>query len=204
MKRALTILMAVLMIFVIAGCGGSSGGNSGAAGAFDFDSYQTIGELMDLQPESVQWGTSDNDFIYGFEWEGSYYRVRAEMTDEQRDALMNVDYGDEDYEEQQDAIISEFQIVERQELDSMIISQDELDTLAGKTGKELLDEGWATGYGYNLSEGEFWMYNGPFTYAVRFEGDFSDVEDIYDEEEFIQDLVVISAEFMGSGDVTNW
>ncbi|MBQ1631078.1 MAG: hypothetical protein II099_06530 [Firmicutes bacterium] len=206
MKKLLVILIAVFMIFGTAACIGNSGGSDtpAPAGDFDFEACKTIGDLMALNAEDSQWGSHDLEFTYGFQLNGSYYRAKAEMTSEQQDALFNIDYSDQDYEEQERAIISEFEIIERQELDTLILSQEQLDGLKGKTGQELLNEGWTTGYGYNLAAGEFWMYNGPFVYAVVFDGDFSDMDDIEDEEEFIKDLKVKSAEFMSMGDVTNW
>lgn len=210
MKKILIIMLAVLMVFGIAACGGNSNGGTGgndvpaSAGEFDFEACKTIGDLMDLNAENMQWGSSDLEFTYGFQLNGSYYRAKAAMTPEQKEAFFNIDYSDEDYEEQENAIISQLEITERQELDGLILSQEQLDGLKGKTGQELLDEGWTSGYGYNLAEGEFWMYNGPFVYAVRFDGDFSDIDDIEDEEEFIRELTVRSAEFMDMGDVTIW
>ena len=91
---------------------------------------------MALNAEDSQWGSHDLEFTYGFQLNGSYYRAKAEMTSEQQDALFNIDYSDQDYEEQERAIISEFEITERQELDTLILSQEQLDGLKGKTGQE--------------------------------------------------------------------
>lgn len=206
MKKVMILLLAMLMTFAFASCGAGSSGEDGGdpAADFDFEAVETIGDLMALNPENMQWGTNDKDFVYGFELDGSYYRFKAEMTQEQYDALNAVDFSADDAQEQQDAIISEFKITDRQQLDDQILSQEDLDALVGKTGQELLDDGWTPGYGYNLEDGEFWLYYGPFCYAVRFDGEFEENDEIYDDAEYFKDRTVTSAEFDSLGDVTNW
>jgi hypothetical protein len=206
MKKVLIIFLAMLMTFAFAGCGAGSSGEDGGdpAADFDFEAVETIGDLMALDLDNSQWGTNDKDFVYGFELGGSYYRFKAEMTQEQYDALNNVDFSADDAQEQQDAIISEFVITDRQQLDDQILSQEELDALVGKTGQELIDDGWTPGYGYNLENNEFWLFYGPFCYTVVFDGEFKEDEEIYDETEYFKDHKVKSAEFNSLGDVTIW
>lgn len=198
MKKAMAVLTAALIVCALAGCG------SGASGTFNMDSYQTIGDVMALDTENVQWGTSDSDFIYAIEMNGSYYRFKAEMTPEQEEALMSVDYAEDDYEEQQDKIIAAFVITDRQAVDDLKLSQEQCDAFVGKTGQELFDAGWTTGMGYNLAESEFWLYYGPFCYTVTFEGEFEESEDIYDDADYILDRTVKAVAFRAAGDMTNW
>ena len=139
MKKVMILLLAMLMTFAFAGCGAGSSGEDGGdpAADFDFEAVETIGDLMALNPDNMQWGTNDKDFVYGFELGGSYYRFKAEMTQEQYDALNNVDFSADDAQEQQDAIISEFVITDRQQLDDQILSQEELDALVANASRTI-------------------------------------------------------------------
>lgn len=206
MKKVLVCLISLLIVLAVASCGGTGGGNSdgGTTGDIDINSFNTIGDVLALEAENYQYGTSENTFVYGFQMDGSYYRFKAEMTEDQKDAYFNIDYSEEDYEEQETALISEFVITDRQVMDDLILSQEELDSLTGKTGQELFESGWTPGFGYNLAEGEFWLDNGPFCYTVRFDGDFNEIDDVDDVAEFLKDYTVSSAEFREMGDVTNW
>lgn len=209
-KRFIVLVLVILMTISLVGCGskggnGQSGSGSGSqSNGTAVESCQTIGELMDLGGESVQWSTSEQVFVYAMELDGEYYRAIAEMTAEQSDALFNVDYNDENYEEQENEIVRPLEITRIDHLNDEILSQSELDALVGKTGQELFDAGWRPGFGYNLEDMEFWMYYGPFTYAVVFDGEVADADvDTFDEEEDIKDMVVKSAEFYMLGDATS-
>jgi hypothetical protein len=98
--------------------------------------------------------------------------------------------------------ISALPIDSIEDLSADMVPQDELDALVGKTGQELLDDGWAPGYGYNLENNEFWLYYGPFCYTVYFDGEFEEDDEIYDDTEYFKDHTVTSAEFNSLGDIT--
>lgn len=211
-KKLIAIVLVLVLAFAITGCGSGQGGNnsggsggSGGSEALDIESFKTIGEVMALDSEDNQWGASEGEFVYAFSIGDQYYRFKANMTAEEEEAFFNVDYSDDDYEEQQNAILAPLEIVDRQNMTDQILSQEELDKLAGKTGKELFDEGWHEGYGYNTEDLEFWLDYGPFCYAVQFEGELNgSPDDIIDVGEAIQNLVVKSASFMSMGNATDW
>lgn len=215
-KKNISLLMSMMLVLTLVlmttGCAANQGddgsggsGGSGGGDALDIDSFKTIGDLIAVESENTQWGTSDNTLVYAFSMGDQYYRFKANMTQEEKDALFNVDYSNEDYQKLENDIISPLEIVERENMTDRILSQEELDKLVGKTGKELADAGWNEGYGFNASELEFWLDYGPFCYAVKFEGELSgSAEDVVDVMEAIQDLTVKSASFLSMGDATNW
>ena len=89
-------------------------------------------------------------------------------------------------------------------LNDQILSEDDLKALAGKTGKELVGEGWMYTGSYMLENMDVEMNYGPFAYMVRFDGkvDEKDWED-YDVEAGTADMKVVSAEFSQMGEATN-
>ena len=85
----------------------------------------------------------------------------------------------------------------------MIPPQEELDKYVGKTGQDLLDDGWTEGYGYNLDDMVFWLYKGPFAYDVVFESDqkYENTDD-FDVWKTIAPLKIKSVTYKGLGNAS--
>lgn len=204
MKKTLMILVVCLLAtLILVGCGKSESTTLG--GDVSIESLKSIAEIKALNPENTQWATGEGDgfLLYVFEKDGQYYRVKASLSKEQEEALFNIDYSDEDYEEQQNAIIDSLEILEVENLNDQILTKEECDALVGKTGKDLFDDGW-TYSGHNLENMEFWMGKGPFTYTVVFDGHVDESEyETFDGETGILDLKIKSVEFSSLGDALN-
>ena len=214
MKKILALLIVYVLVLGLTACsnssvsGASSGGSNESDGAsgeeIALDSFKTIEDALNIESESTQWSGGENTFVYVFEKDGKYYRLIANMTDEQSEALSNIDFSDDNYEEKQNEIIGPLEVVKAELLNDLILTQEEMDAWVGKTGKELLDDGWTTGMGYNLDTMEFWMGYGSFYYTVVFDGNGEELDiDTFDEEEGIKDFKVQSIEFLSLGDATN-
>lgn len=209
MKKITLVLVIVLIsTMILSACG--EGGDSGSSGAgtteevVDISAIKTFGDILNLETDEHQWSVFDNKMVFAFQVDDNYYRAISNITDEQMDAIMNVDYSHENYEEEENQIISEFTVDEIEQLNDLIISQEELDKLVGKTGKELFDAGWESGMGYDYGTMEFWMNNGPFMYCVYFDGELTGTDfENHTVEELLSDLTVKSAEFMSFGDATD-
>ena len=89
-------------------------------------------------------------------------------------------------------------------LSAQIPSQETLDALIGKTGEELLNDGWTcegwTFEGQNLNELVFHLNHGPFAYDVTFDGT-EDLPEDFDEAN-LNPLTVASITCSGIGDAT--
>ena len=116
---------------------------------------------------------------------------------------MDISFEDEDYEAQQAAILSPLAIDKIENLSEQILSQEELDKLVGKTGKDLQDAGWTFG-GQDLSTMEFWMNYGAFSYTVVFDGSVPESDwETFEAETGTADMTVKSATYNSLGDATN-
>ena len=211
MAKKITVILSVMLMsfFLLTGCGSQaneSGGETtaGTAEALSTDSVKTLGDVNALETEDLQTSVADNKVVYAFGYEGTYYRVTAPISDEDQQAYVDIDFADDDYEDQQKKILAPLKIEKIENLSEQILPQDELNALVGKTGKELLDDGWVCTGNYDLEAKEFYLDHGLFRYLVTFDGEIAvkDVED-FDEEAGIQDLTVKSAEFNTLGDATN-
>ena len=211
MKKYISLLLVmILAMSMLAGCGGSGSDGSDAesegSGAASAESFKTFGDIIDSGAENMQTALypDQNKLVYAFQIGDTYYRATADISKEDADKYMAVDYSEEDYEKQLNDIVSPIEIGNLEVLNDQILSQEDLDALAGKTGKELVEEGWMYSGTYMLEDMDIEMSYGPFAYMVRFDGkvDEKDWED-FDAEAGTADMKVISAEFSQMGDATN-
>lgn len=151
--------------------------------------------------ENEQCAFTETNCVYVFELDGDYWRLTADITPAQSEAIFALDMSADDYDAKYDELVNPLAVTNCENLRGQILSDDALAALTGKTGGELLDDGWTTGYGYNLDEMAFYMDYGPFSYVVTFESDQQlENTDDFDEEAAIRDLPVKSAAFFGLGD----
>lgn len=208
MKKALSVILSlILAISVFAACGKTesddietvTSGNT----AVDVSSFKTIGDILNTDgAEYNQSATYEGYYIYVFKLDGSYYRaVCTEVDEAVTDAIFELDMSAEDYDEQYKKLASSIEINRVEKLDDEIIPQDELDKLVGKTGEELINDGWSIGSSYDLADLEFAMNKGAFEYTVMFDGKVDNYDDFTEDD--IKAFTVKSVEFSGIGDATD-
>ena len=211
LKKLLSLALALLLVVAILAACGSKGESSseeqgsGSEDALSEESLTTIGDIYALEEtEDMQNAVYDGKAIFAFKYKDNYYRTVSSISKEDEEAYIGIDFADEDYEEQQKKILEPLAIDTVENLTSQILSQDDLDALVGKTGKDLVADGWKYNGSYNLDNMEIWMENGPFVYTVVFDGTAEGADtDNYDPEQETKDLKVKSIEFNSIGDATN-
>lgn len=205
MKRIVSLLLVLLMaVCMLTACGGSKDEPKEKSAGASVDSFKTIGDIIEAAPEDLQSAVYEDKVVYAFKMGDNFYRAIAAISKEDSDAYMKVDFADEDYQEQQNKIVAPLKIDKIEDLSDQLISQEELDKLVGKTGKELVEDGWTYNGSYFLEEMQFELNKGPFVYMFVFDGsvDEKDYED-YDAEKGTRDMKVKSASFSALGDATN-
>ncbi|MBO7703456.1 MAG: hypothetical protein J6S26_03335 [Solobacterium sp.] len=203
MKRVITILMTA---FLLVGCGSGSASAQPAntqdsSAALDITTFKTMGDAFAHTDQDRQRAYSDDTYIYVFETNGNYYRAVSKMTPEVLEQLQALDFFDEEHDKKEMEIAGALELESIENLSDQIPSQEELDKYVGKTGQNLLDEGWTEGMGYSLDDMEFWLYHGPFCYAVVFESDkkYENTDD-FDVWATIAPLTIKSVKFHDLGD----
>ncbi len=158
--------------------------------------YKTLGDAF-VNDEYAH-SFTDTKFVYAFEKDGSVYRVAADITPELSEKLFALDFGLEDYDEQMKALAADCEITETENLTANTPDQAEIDKNIGRTGAELLEEGWYVSAAY--AEGnEYTMGYGPYEYNITFEGD-ADKNFAFDEDGYFAPMKVASITFNGIGD----
>ena len=203
MKKHLSlVLVLILVVLALTGCGGSTGneGSDSSSEVLTEDSLKTIGDVIALDKAENQREVSNGRVVCAFKYGDMYYRVRADIPEDSEQAYFDVDIMEEGYEDKQDEILAPLEINGFENLSEQMLTQDELDALKGKTGQELVDEGWTYDGSFFLDDMQFWMSYGPFVYTVEFDGsaDGRDAEN-YDAEAGTKGLKVKSAEFSSLG-----
>lgn len=203
MKKTLSIILVIMIaVAMLAGCGGSGGsedpGSDGSGANGSPDALKTFGDIKAQNPVEYQetMFPEDNMLIFAFNLNGVYYRASSKLTQEMTDALWNLDYGDPDYDAKYLELLNSVKIDKLEDLTGEILSEDELAAIAGKTGQELLDEGWTVDGTYYLDEMAFWMNYGPFVYSVFFDADASSINnETFDPEEGIKGWTATGGRF---------
>lgn len=185
MKKILGLILVLVMATAIAaGCGKSSGGASGA----DISSVKTFGDLEKFETDGYTF--SSTKFATVVIADGNYYRAEADLPEDVSAALDELSWEDPDHDKKLKEILAPLEIGKLTNLSEQIIPQEELDKLVGKTGQELLDDGWEAG-GSTLDEHSMYMYNGAFQYNVTFEETIVETDEIFGDDA-IKDLTVKS------------
>ena len=212
MKRIMFFLLAAVIL--LAGCGAGSTGSPAAgssqgkasgqeAGKDIVDNLKTIGDIKQLDDDMVREEAYFEDFYACvIDVDGTLYRLAAELPEDVSKQIWSIDFEDEDRDEKVNELLKPLEITRKDNFSELIIPQEELDKLVGKTGQDLLDDGWYSG-GYNLENMEFWMYKDPFMYTVVFEGTAEPTED-GDDNEMIKDLKVKSVTYTSLGNGCEW
>lgn len=205
MKKTAALLLALLMgVLTLTACGGTgAGGKEAQEQAQGIDSIRTFGDLLTLESDTVQTAVTEDTLIYVFELGGIYYRASSAIDQATAEALFEVDFFSPDDADKVRELVGDLEIEKIENLNETILSQEELDALMGKTGQELLDDGWVW-TGHDLEAMEFWMQKGAFTYTIVFDGKVDEADyDTFDAEEGIREMTVKSAAFYELGDATN-
>ena len=165
----------------------------------DLDTVTTLGQLLGLP--DVGYGFTGLTYVYAFEQDGNTYRAICDIPEETTQAIFDLDFDDPEYEKAYRELVSPLPVKAIENLTEGMPTQEEAEQYLGKTGQELMDDGWTVQF-YNLEDMQFGMYYGPYSYAITFEGEVKDPEN-FDEYTDMGGLTVAAITGDGIGDATN-
>ena len=180
-------LAAALTIVPLVGCtGGTSDGNTSEGdttaetpAAVDTSSWTTLADVFANTDERLSSGSSDEIYIGVFKSGESYVRVVAEFTPEVYAQTEELDFFAEDYDEQYDAIVGALSLKSAEDITADRIAESDYASYVGKTGQNLIDEGFTFVYydGYGGDETYALFDKGYFSYNVTFDVSVSEDEE---------------------------
>ena len=212
MKKTLALVLGILMAMtLLAGCGSkgssdapkdsSSQETSESSADTEEDviaSLKTLGDMYALtDTEHLQSSMYNGHFIYVFKLNDVVYRVVAEVSREIEEADYALDFSDPDYHKKEQELLKDVPITRIDNLTEGIPTQEEMDQFVGKTGQELLEDGWYI-HGWYADTNEILMNKSPYLYRVIFDG--LDVDQDTFEEDDVLTYKVKSITFESIGD----
>lgn len=195
LKRLLyTLIVTALVLGMLAGCSRNKDPDS-----FDPEACKSMADVFVYESK----GSAFNEryFAYAFEVNGTVYRAEADMEPFIEERLSELSITDDNYDKDMRQIAGPLEIKRIVNVSEKTPTQDELNALVGKTGSELLDDGFTVN-GWNLKNMVFWMTKEEFTYELVFDGELEleDTDDFIDDD--IADLRVKSVRLDGIGDAS--
>ena len=207
MTRVAWALTLGLVVMPLAACSGqgASGGQSAAEDttteetvAVDVASLKTLGDVMAIEGEGQSSAWNEEHYIYVTNANGAPLRAVVDLTPEIYSQIEELDFLDEDYDQKLTDIIGGLELASLDDYSDQVPSQEELDALVGKTGQELVDDGFTfstlTMYGGDETVAEF--EKDAFRYEVTFDGTVDGDADGFDGS-VVAELTVASASFAG-------
>ena len=216
MKNTIALLLSLALILGLTACGGSAAPSASAAPeaenaesastaqetqapeAADNAEFHTMADVFAY--DSDNYASGGDYYIYVFEKDGIIYRATAKFPPDVSEKVAAIDIFDEQYDAKVREAVAPLEIEKLDNLTEMIPPQEELDALVGKTGQDLLDDGW-TIWSYQLDIMEFGLHHGPFAFTVVFDGELEMTDD-FDEYAAIAPLTIKSVTYDGIGDGT--
>lgn len=214
-KIAAAALCLALSMVALAACSGqpaASGSSSGDASSaasvasseattIDTSAWKTLGDALAVRTEEMGMSQNENYYVCMFKAGDSYVRVVAKMEPGVEKKIDSVDWSKDNVNEQIEEAASSLSLVSAEDVTSQLLSQSGRDELVGKTGQQLVDEGWIFTryfmYGGEQTGAAF--DKGPFSYGVTFDVSI-DEKDTEDEGKSIMDATVAQVEVLGAGD----
>lgn len=225
-KNIVTILAAFVFVTAIAGCAGPAGTPSASAPSTteapsssvvpssskaqeDLSAtFKTMADVLKVRNKD-NWcsGYDEHKMVYVFEVNDVVYRAFITMKKDVFDKLQESASSPGDSRDKMDQIYSSLAIDRCENLSRLIPTQEELDKLVGKTGKDLFDSGWdSRGFSLGDPEGQqLYAAKGLFEYTVIFEGKYEGKPinwetDEFDEKKYFSDKKVKSVKYKGVSD----
>lgn len=205
MKNGFLSVAALLVaVCMLAGCGRPNTGGSDSSlsdisvseAEFSLDALKTVGDAFayDTQSDNM---ISEEYYAYSFAVNGEIYRVIADLPEDVAAKTNELDFMDVNYWDNVKKLVAPLEIRRAENLTEQMPSQEETEQLVGKTGKDLLDDGWTVS-GWNLENMEFWMNHGVYYYTVIFDGSVENYDTFSDED--IAPFTIKSITIEGIGD----
>jgi len=133
-KRLLAILFVVALMTVFTACGG------GAA------NVKTLSDVYGLETEDFMEAYDQDYYACYYTIEGTTYRAEADMPEGLYDQIDAISFDDETRDDQIKELLGPVEVKGVEDVTALMPSEDDVNALVGKTGKELMDDGYEFSY----------------------------------------------------------
>ena len=195
-KRTFALLLAIAASLALAACGGSTGGEQPEASG----ELKTMGDAMAVETGSTSAAWDAAHYVYVFDNNGTTTRVVCDLTEELSEQIDDALFNDGGGEDAVRELLASLPLVSVEDLSGGIPDQETMDQLVGRTGQDLLDDGYEIwGSSFNGEDVSFTLVKGLYQYEVTFEADPAQL-DSDDLEGVMPGLTVTSVTYAGVSD----
>ncbi len=224
-KLALVVALAMALAVVLASCGSSSTpslsasgssqaestsapassagqpGASSAAASTDVSSWKTLGDALAAASGNPGSTFDDNHYVAVYEVGDKLIRVVAKMRPGTYNTISSLDMLADDYSKKLADRAGDLELESAEDITANKLSQNELNAYIGKTGQDLISDGFkfSNYYYYGGNETGAAMDKGYLCYGVTFNVGVSDNQP-EDNGAAIKDATIKAIEFMGASD----
>ncbi|MBP5313677.1 MAG: hypothetical protein J6Y65_01980 [Eggerthellaceae bacterium] len=188
MKKIVLMLASAMMALGLIAC------------APNYGDYKTVGEIYNDSVQILGWQADDEYFIIAYEESGAFFRAAAAMDDAANEAMEAYDFITEISEIE---AIASLPLILKENLSEFLPPQSELNKWIGKTGAEMMADGYSVSGYFSFFDTEFGCSKGMFNYTVGISSGFEE-DDEKTNEELFAPCVIKSVSVEGlSGEVFN-
>ena len=135
--------------------------------------FNTVGDVFDAMEEDMGCGYTEKNFTQVFLSQGTVLRVTAIMPEGLFQQIVDLDMNADAYDESFRKLTEGLKVEKIEDLSAGIPKQKTLDGFAGKTGQDLLSDGWQIdSFTVRGKETSVIMYRGDYAIAVVLNGAF--------------------------------
>lgn len=145
----------------------------------DTSGWTKLGDMFAENTQVVATGDDDKYFIVVVNTDGRAVRAVAESNPDISPKLGELDFSAPDYAKQFAQAFGDLPLVSAEDISGGVLSEADMNALVGKTGQQLLDDGWIFS-GYDMYGGEqtgATFDDGYFSYQFTFDVSIPDGED---------------------------
>lgn len=207
-RQYAAILLVIVMALVFSACGSGTGGNKAAekessetpAGADSEDApaagdYKTFSDLFAVESDDTMQSVTEDKIVYVVTIDGVATRYEGAGTAEIYKAVDEIPFDAEDRDARIQEIVGPVEIT-RADVLPAAPSQEELDSLVGKTGQELMDAGYVFASSYVDDEVTIVTAAKDYgSYMFNFDGAIDDESPEWTDE--VAKLTSTSADYCG-------
>lgn len=217
LATTLGLVLTTVPLVACAGQDGTAGGTGDASatdygpreitGSTDVKDWKTVADAYAGTSDTLATSYDDTYYIGVYEGDGKTARIVVKLTPEASEKLSQVDYSKSRRESDDQVLdaIGKLPLEAAEDLTKDKISDEDLRAMEGKTGKDLIDDGFVF-EGYSVTGGKetgALLAKGSFNYLFMFDCE-TPAETPADDGETIMDAKVTSASHVGiSGAATN-
>ena len=211
MKNPTKILAALALVLALAlvpltACVGQTADNGDATGTeeaaepIDVTGWKTMADAYAVADEVIASGSLDTVCVTVFKAGDNYIRVVSDYDPSYDEKSMELSFMDDDYIEKASAIFGDLAIRSAEDITSNLLDVNALSVYVGKTGQELMADGFVYRYcdGYGGEETYAAFDKGYFGYNVTFDVHVDD--DPGTDVTAISNATITDIQYMGVSD----